>query len=151
MLPQFIDLIIIFFPVYSPDMLKRLPMKDIFIELIIIFSVYSPDMPKRLPVKDIFGGLLSSIGRAVRYWFHYTLVAFAWLGIVPLTACTYFTWNNQILFKNWILISINIMLTIIIYFYVGSSEIDCLCYLFFQVVFIDVCSRAPSVHYLPYR
>lgn len=108
MLPQFIDLIIIFFPVYSPDMLKRLPMKDIFIELIIIFSVYSPDMPKRLPVKDIFGGLLSSIGRAVRYWFHYTLVAFAWLGVVPLTACTYFTWNNQILFKNWILISVNI-------------------------------------------
>uniref|UniRef100_A0A0L8GUL9 RING-type E3 ubiquitin transferase n=1 Tax=Octopus bimaculoides TaxID=37653 RepID=A0A0L8GUL9_OCTBM len=44
-------------------------------------------MPKRLPVKDIFSGLLTSIGRAVRYWFHYTLVAFAWLGVVPLTAC----------------------------------------------------------------
>ena len=52
-------------------------------------SVYSPDMPKRLPIKDIFGGLLSSIGKAVRYWFHYTLVAFAWLGVVPLTACKY--------------------------------------------------------------
>ncbi|XP_011417611.1 E3 ubiquitin-protein ligase MARCHF6-like isoform X2 [Magallana gigas] len=49
--------------------------------------IYSPDMPKRLPIRDIFGGLLSSIGRAVRYWFHYTLVAFAWLGVVPLTAC----------------------------------------------------------------
>ncbi|XP_076112948.1 E3 ubiquitin-protein ligase MARCHF6-like [Mytilus galloprovincialis] len=49
--------------------------------------IYSPDMPKRLPVKDIFGGLLKSIGRAVRYWLHYTLVAFAWLGVVPLTAC----------------------------------------------------------------
>ncbi|XP_064599110.1 E3 ubiquitin-protein ligase MARCHF6-like [Liolophura sinensis] len=49
--------------------------------------IYSPDMPKRLPVKDILGGLLSSIGKAVRYWFHYTLVAFAWLGVVPLTAC----------------------------------------------------------------
>jgi hypothetical protein len=46
-------------------------------------------MPKRLPRKDIFGGLLSSIGKAVRYWFHYTLVAFAWLGVVPLTACKY--------------------------------------------------------------
>ncbi|KAK3085869.1 hypothetical protein FSP39_009847 [Pinctada imbricata] len=50
-------------------------------------TVYSPDMPKRLPIKDIFGGLLSSIARAVRYWLHYTLVAFAWLGVVPLTAC----------------------------------------------------------------
>ncbi|GAB1599338.1 E3 ubiquitin-protein ligase MARCH6-like [Argonauta hians] len=49
--------------------------------------IYSPDMPKRLPIKDIFSGLLTSIGRAVRYWFHYTLVAFAWLGVVPLTAC----------------------------------------------------------------
>ena len=44
-------------------------------------------MPKRLPIKDIISGLLKSIGRAVRYWFHYTLVAFAWLGVVPLTAC----------------------------------------------------------------
>ncbi|CAE1167567.1 MARCH6 [Acanthosepion pharaonis] len=49
--------------------------------------IYSPDMPKRLPIKDIISGLLTSIGRAVRYWFHYTLVAFAWLGVVPLTAC----------------------------------------------------------------
>ena len=44
-------------------------------------------MPKRLPIKDIFSGLVTSMGRAVRYWFHYTLVAFAWLGVVPLTAC----------------------------------------------------------------
>lgn len=44
-------------------------------------------MPKRLPIKDIFSGLLTSVGRAIRYWFHYTLVAFAWLGVVPLTAC----------------------------------------------------------------
>ncbi|XP_060080284.1 E3 ubiquitin-protein ligase MARCHF6-like [Ylistrum balloti] len=49
--------------------------------------IYSPDMPKRLPIKDIFSGLLTSVGRAIRYWFHYTLVAFAWLGVVPLTAC----------------------------------------------------------------
>ncbi|XP_067651027.1 E3 ubiquitin-protein ligase MARCHF6-like [Haliotis asinina] len=49
--------------------------------------IYSPDMPKRLPIKDIVSGLLKSIARAVRYWFHYTLVAFAWLGVVPLTAC----------------------------------------------------------------
>ncbi|XP_064640503.1 E3 ubiquitin-protein ligase MARCHF6-like [Lineus longissimus] len=49
--------------------------------------IYSPDMPKRLPIKDIVSGLLASVGKAVRYWFHYTLVAIAWLGIVPLTAC----------------------------------------------------------------
>ncbi|XP_047224074.1 E3 ubiquitin-protein ligase MARCHF6-like isoform X2 [Girardinichthys multiradiatus] len=49
--------------------------------------IYSPDMPSRLPVQDIFAGLATSIGTAIRYWFHYTLVAFAWLGVVPLTAC----------------------------------------------------------------
>lgn len=51
------------------------------------FSVYSPDMPSRLPIQDICAGLLTSVGTAIRYWFHYTLVAFAWLGVVPLTAC----------------------------------------------------------------
>ncbi|ELW70152.1 E3 ubiquitin-protein ligase MARCH6 [Tupaia chinensis] len=50
-------------------------------------GVYSPDMPSRLPIQDIFAGLVTSIGTAIRYWFHYTLVAFAWLGVVPLTAC----------------------------------------------------------------
>ncbi|GFO07122.1 E3 ubiquitin-protein ligase march6 [Plakobranchus ocellatus] len=49
--------------------------------------IYSPDMPNRLPIKDIVSGLVTSMARAVRYWFHYTLVAFAWLGVVPLTAC----------------------------------------------------------------
>lgn len=52
-------------------------------------SVYSPDMPSRLPIQDICAGLLTSVGTAIRYWFHYTLVAFAWLGVVPLTACEY--------------------------------------------------------------
>lgn len=46
-------------------------------------------MPSRLPVQDIFAGLVTSVGTAIRYWFHYTLVAFAWLGVVPLTACTF--------------------------------------------------------------
>ncbi|XP_042202844.1 E3 ubiquitin-protein ligase MARCH6 isoform X2 [Callorhinchus milii] len=49
--------------------------------------IYSPDMPSRLPIQDICAGLVTSIGTAIRYWFHYTLVAFAWLGVVPLTAC----------------------------------------------------------------
>jgi len=46
-------------------------------------------MPKRLPIRDLVVGLLRGILRAVRYWLHYTLVALAWLGIVPLTACKY--------------------------------------------------------------
>ncbi|XP_051166426.1 E3 ubiquitin-protein ligase MARCHF6 [Leptopilina boulardi] len=49
--------------------------------------IYSPDMPRRLPLRDVIGGLFSSIVTAVKYWLHYTLVAIAWLGIVPLTAC----------------------------------------------------------------
>lgn len=49
--------------------------------------IYSPDMPRRLPLRDVAGGLLSSVATAVKYWLHYTLVAIAWLGIVPLTAC----------------------------------------------------------------
>lgn len=48
--------------------------------------IYSPDMPRVLPLKDVAHGLLSSIQTAVKYWLHYTLVAIAWLGIVPLTA-----------------------------------------------------------------
>lgn len=51
------------------------------------FTVYAPDMPKRLPIKDIISGLLTSVATAVRFWIHYTLVAFAWLGVVPLSAC----------------------------------------------------------------
>jgi len=48
--------------------------------------IYSPDMPKRLPLKDLLFGLFSSIGSAVKCWIHCTFVAIAWLGIVPLTA-----------------------------------------------------------------
>jgi E3 ubiquitin-protein ligase MARCH6 len=48
--------------------------------------IYSPDMPRVLPLKDVCCGLLSSIGKAVKSWIHYTLVAVAWLGAVPLTA-----------------------------------------------------------------
>lgn len=43
-------------------------------------------MPRVLPLADVAGGLLNSVGTAVKYWLHYTLVALAWLGIVPLTA-----------------------------------------------------------------
>lgn len=48
--------------------------------------IYSPDMPRVLPLRDVCGGLLSSVGTAVKYWLHYTLVVIAWLGIVPLSA-----------------------------------------------------------------
>ena len=33
--------------------------------------------------------VLTSMARSIRYWFHYTLVVFAWLGVVPLTACEF--------------------------------------------------------------
>uniref|UniRef100_A0A1B6ML90 E3 ubiquitin-protein ligase MARCHF6 n=2 Tax=Graphocephala atropunctata TaxID=36148 RepID=A0A1B6ML90_9HEMI len=49
--------------------------------------IYSPDMPRRLPIRDVAGGLLASVATAVKYWVHYTVVALAWLGVVPLTAC----------------------------------------------------------------
>lgn len=49
--------------------------------------IYSPDMPRRLPLKDLVSGLLSSVFTAVKDWFHYSLVAIAWMGVVPLTAC----------------------------------------------------------------
>ncbi|XP_062553583.1 E3 ubiquitin-protein ligase MARCHF6 [Armigeres subalbatus] len=48
--------------------------------------IYSPDMPRVLPLRYVAGGLLSSIGTAVNYWIHYSMVAVAWLGVVPLTA-----------------------------------------------------------------
>ena len=52
-----------------------------------MFSVYSPDMPKRLPLSIVFSGFLGTVAHAVRFWLHYTVVAIAWLGVVPLTAC----------------------------------------------------------------
>lgn len=48
--------------------------------------IYAPDMPKILPFIDIASGLISSVVAAVKYWLHYSLVAFAWLGVMPLTA-----------------------------------------------------------------
>lgn len=53
--------------------------------------IYSPDMPRRLPIRDVVGGLVTSVASAVKDWLHYTLVALAWLGIVPLTACRTYT------------------------------------------------------------
>ena len=48
--------------------------------------IYSPDMPKVLPLRDVAGGLLTSVSTAAKYWLHYTIVALAWLGVVPLSA-----------------------------------------------------------------
>jgi len=48
--------------------------------------VYSPDMPKSIPFHELLRGLEKNILRALRLWFHYTLVVVAWLGLVPLTA-----------------------------------------------------------------
>ena len=44
-------------------------------------------MPKRLPLSIVFSGFLGTVAHAVRFWLHYTVVAIAWLGVVPLTAC----------------------------------------------------------------
>ncbi|KAK2554679.1 E3 ubiquitin-protein ligase MARCHF6 [Acropora cervicornis] len=48
--------------------------------------IYRPDMPTRLPISDFVSGLVKNILRALKYWLHYTLVALAWLGVVPITA-----------------------------------------------------------------
>jgi E3 ubiquitin-protein ligase MARCH6 len=44
-------------------------------------------MPQRLPMRDFAAGLAHNVWRALRCWLIYTLVATAWLGVVPLTAC----------------------------------------------------------------
>merc|ERR1719378_1333584 len=44
-------------------------------------------MPKRIPIRLVFSGVLGTVMKAVKFWLHYTLVAVAWLGVVPLTAC----------------------------------------------------------------
>ncbi|XP_053953116.1 E3 ubiquitin-protein ligase MARCHF6 [Anastrepha ludens] len=48
--------------------------------------IYSPDMPRVLPLRDVAGGLLSAVTKAAKSWFHYSLVGLAWFGIVPLSA-----------------------------------------------------------------
>ena len=42
--------------------------------------------PGRLPLKDLINGLLHTFFKALRYWLHYLIVAFCWLGVVPITA-----------------------------------------------------------------
>jgi E3 ubiquitin-protein ligase MARCH6 len=42
--------------------------------------------PGRLPLKDLINGLLRTFFKALRYWLHYLIVAFCWLGVVPITA-----------------------------------------------------------------
>ncbi len=49
--------------------------------------IYHPSMPPgRLPLKDLINGLLRTFFKALRYWLHYLIVAFCWLGVVPITA-----------------------------------------------------------------
>ncbi|UJR28527.1 hypothetical protein I4U23_009764 [Adineta vaga] len=49
--------------------------------------IYHPSMPPgRLPIKDLINGLLRTFFKALRYWLHYLIVAFCWLGVVPITA-----------------------------------------------------------------
>lgn len=48
--------------------------------------IYSPDMPKVLPLRDVLLGLVSVIMKAGKSWAHYTLVGLAWFVVVPLSA-----------------------------------------------------------------
>ncbi|CAF3522577.1 unnamed protein product [Rotaria socialis] len=49
--------------------------------------IYHPSMPPgRLPLKDLINGLLRTFFKALRYWLHYLIVAFCWLGVVPISA-----------------------------------------------------------------
>lgn len=64
------------------------------------FAVYAPDMPKRLPIKDVVLGLVKSVATAVRFWLHYTLVAFAWLVAVPLSAARYTTFDKLVILNR---------------------------------------------------
>ncbi|XP_075164334.1 E3 ubiquitin-protein ligase MARCHF6 [Haematobia irritans] len=48
--------------------------------------IYSPDMPRVLPLRDVAGGLLSAIMKAAKSWAHYSLVGLAWFVVVPLSA-----------------------------------------------------------------
>lgn len=80
--------------------------------------IYSPDMPRMLPLRDVVCGLVKSIERAVRSYLHYTLVAIAWLGVVPLYASrmyrclftdsfmTLFTWPLHLFSTENILLDI---------------------------------------------
>lgn len=53
--------------------------------------IYDENMPRHLPFRDIIGGLLNIILTALKYWLHYTIVAGAWLGMVPIVACRIFS------------------------------------------------------------
>ncbi|KAL9908267.1 E3 ubiquitin-protein ligase MARCHF6 [Glossina fuscipes fuscipes] len=48
--------------------------------------IYSPDMPRVLPLRDVIGGLLTAIAKAAKSWAHYSLVGTAWFVVVPLSA-----------------------------------------------------------------
>ena len=55
----------------------------------IFLTVYAPDMPHTLPISEFLYGLGKNLGKALQYWLHYSLVAIAWLGVVPLTSCEF--------------------------------------------------------------
>lgn len=53
--------------------------------------IYAPDMPKVLPISVIAKGILCTFGSALKCWFHYSLIACMWLGIMPF--CAYRTYK----------------------------------------------------------
>merc|ERR1719289_673241 len=66
-----------------------------------------------IPLRLVLSGLVGTVGRAVQFWLHYTLVAVAWLGVVPLTACriyrTLFTGSVTSIFSLPITVSLTLL------------------------------------------
>lgn len=73
--------------------------------------IYSPDMPKRLPTRDLLHGLMSSVLTALRFWLHYTLVWIAWLLVVPLTAARIYKCLFAMSFSSLLSLPLDILST----------------------------------------
>ncbi|CAK9294952.1 unnamed protein product [Gordionus sp. m RMFG-2023] len=53
--------------------------------------IYATDMPKSIPLSVIIYGILNTIFKVFKNWFHYTLVIIAWLVMVPFAASRIYT------------------------------------------------------------
>lgn len=73
--------------------------------------IYSPDMPRMLPFKDILYGLLKSVTRAIKGYVHFTFVVIAWAGIVPLYAYRMYRTMFSDSVENILLIPLNLLST----------------------------------------
>ena len=97
-------------------------------------------MPSTLPFMELFRGLGKNILKALRYWLHYLMVAIAWLGVVPLTACKYA--KNTFEFTSKITSSDNTMILFS----------HCILFCVSSCGYTSPCKslRKPDAPYLPY-